>query len=246
MKSDYDVAELNNQDKYESVDDIKQAISESVDSHVEIGKVGYILPGHGMKGRKCELEVDEDLNEMYALCTGKRARTCTIRLWCNLATNSGSSKTQKSKKRKHSQDEEDPVPQSKRAVIQRKIEEVEDIVAKLKEKHGNAFKVEQLNAWAHMIQIGKHCSLETPPDLPYFVGRKVSQPTSSKSATTESDVASIDKAGPSCLSPGKRVHLRSECIDQLSRWHSLKESGGISSDEYNELRKNIIGDIGKF
>ena len=59
-------------------------------------------------------------------------------------------------------------------------------------------------------------------------------------------VASVDKAGASCLSPGKHVHLRSECIDQLNRWHSLKESGGISSEEYEEFRKNIIGDIGKF
>ena len=68
---------------------------------------------------------------MYALCSGKR--TCTIRLWCTLATTSVSSKTQKSKKRKRSQDEDDPGPQSKRAVNQKKIQEVED-VAKLKEK----------------------------------------------------------------------------------------------------------------
>ena len=238
LKSDYDVAELNNQDKFESVNDIKQAVSESVGS--QISEVGYILPGHGVKGKQCELEDDEDLNEMYASCTGKCMHTCTIRLWCHLTTTSVSSKTQKSK---HSQDEDAPGPQSKRAVNQRKIQQVEDIVAKLKEKHGNSFKVEQLKAWAHLIQIGKHSSHDTPPDLPYFVGRRAS---SSKAATTESDVAKVDKAGPSCLSPGKRVHLCSECIDQLSRWHSLKESGGISSEEYEELRKNIIGDIGKF
>ena len=77
-------------------------------------------------------------------CSGKRTRT--ICLWCTLAITSASSKTQQSKKRKHSQDEYDPGPQSKRAVNQKKIQEVEDFVAKLKEKHGNDFKVEQLNA----------------------------------------------------------------------------------------------------
>ena len=109
LKLDYDVAELNSQEKLESVDEIKQAILESAGS--QVGDVGYILPGYGMRGKKCELENGEDL---YASCSGEC--TCTICLWCTLATTSVSSKTQKSKKRKHSQDEDDPGPQSKRAV----------------------------------------------------------------------------------------------------------------------------------
>ena len=62
LKSDYDVAELNSQNKFESVDEIKQALLESVGS--QVGDVRYILWGHGMRGKKCELEDDEDLNGM--------------------------------------------------------------------------------------------------------------------------------------------------------------------------------------
>ena len=89
--------------------------------------------------------------------------------------------------------------------------------------------------------------LDTPPNYHYFVGRKSAETPASKDTESQSDPPSSSvKANPGTLSPGKRVHLRSECIDQLSHWHSLKESGGITSEEYDELRKNIIGDIGKF
>ena len=239
-KSDYEITELRTQQRFDSVDKIKEAISNSVNS--QVGDIGYISPGHGMKGKKHTLLDDDDVDEMYDLYSGKRART--ILLWCYLATASVGSKTKK--KRKHSQNEDDSSCQYKRAVSEKKILEIEDIVSKLKEKHGKAFRIEHLNAWAHLIQIGKHSSYNTPPNYPYFVGRKSSQPTSSKNITEDSPGNSETCPTQGHLSPGKRVHLRSECIDQLSRWHSLKESGGISAEEYEELRKNIIGDIGKF
>ena len=136
------------------------------------------------------------------------------------------------KKRKHSADEADSAPRSKRVINEKKIQEIEDIVTQLKEKHGSKYKVKHLNAWAHL---GKHSSLDTPPNYPYFVGRKSAKTSASKDTESQSDPpTSSAKANPGTLSPGKRVHLRSECIDQLSRWHSLKESGGITSEEYDE------------
>ena len=68
--------------------------------------------------------------------------------------------------------------------------------------------------------------------------------TSSKDS--EGASASNTQSDPSLLSPGKRVQLSSQYIDQLSRWHSLKQEGGISAEEYEQLRKNILSDIGKF
>lgn len=49
-----------------------------------------------------------------------------------------------------------------------------------------------------------------------------------------------EKTNSSVLLPGKRVQLHSQCIDQLSRWHSLKQEGGISAEEYEQLGKNIL------
>ena len=72
---------------------------------------------------------------------------------------------------------------------------------------------------------------------------------SSEGAQTSCKGASASnpkKTDPSVLSPGKQVQLHSQCIDQLSRWHSLKQEGDISAEEYEQLRKNILSDIRKF
>ena len=45
------------------------------------------------------------------------------------------------------------------------LAEVEDILVKLKEKHGSQYTVEQLNCWAYMYQSQKHGSLDSPPIL---------------------------------------------------------------------------------
>ena len=238
-KSDYDVKELQGCKKFTSIDEIKKTVSD-VDSPV--GDIGYISPWHGMKGKKHPL-VDEDVVAMYNLYNSK----CNVLLWCYVLSTGAAQSGSSGQKRKRGDDEADSAPRSKRVINEKKIQEIEDIITQLKEKHGSKYKVEHLNAWAHLIHLGKHSSLDTPPNYPYFVGRKCAKTPASKDIESHSDPATSSvKANPGTLSPGKRVHLRSECIDQLSRWHSLKESGGITLEEYDELRKNIIGDIGKF
>ena len=98
------------------------------------------------------------------------------------------------------------------------MSEVDDVVSKLKEKHGEKYTPAQLNCWAHMINTHKHESLDSPPKKSFFWKER-----------------SADAPG---VSPGKRITLRSECIDQLDKWHSLKESGVISKEEY-DLQKTI-------
>ena len=39
------------------------------------------------------------------------------------------------------------------ALLRIKISQVEEVVQKLKEKHGSLYSIEKLNAWAHMIDI---------------------------------------------------------------------------------------------
>ena len=119
-------------------------------------------------------------------------------------------------------------------------------------KHGSRYKIEHLNAWARLIHVGKHCSYDSPPNYPYFTGHKHSQASSKRNSQLSSkdnkgaSASNSEKADPSVLSPGKRVQLHSQCIDQLSHWLSLKQEGGISAEEYEQLRKNILGEIGKF
>ena len=47
------------------------------------------------------------------------------------------------------------------------------------------------------------------------------------------------------VSPSKHdcVYLRSECISQLDRWHSLLEKGCISQEQYDQFKVTILKDI---
>ena len=131
----------------------------------EIGKVcaaavsNIRLAGHGWKGRQELIDCDEDVKEMYAL----HGRRTDILLWYHVA----SGKQNQSRKRPTLTDTGEPV--LKRGACAQKLTEVEEIVTELKSKHGNAYTIEKLNAWAHM---GKHSSCDLPPNVPYFKGAK--------------------------------------------------------------------------
>ena len=106
------------------------------------------------------------------------------------------------------------------------MNEVDTIVTKLTDIHGKKFTPVQLNCWAHMINTHKHDSFNIPPNKPFF-GKK----------------SGGDTVG---ISPTKKISLRSECINQLDKWHQLKERGVIGNDQYEELQAKILGDIKKF
>lgn len=83
------------------------------------------------------------------------------------------------------------------------------IVDELETRHTSGkFSPEQLRAWAHLIQLKNHVSDDKPPDKPFFRNSKPK-----KVSTNESQG----------ISPAKRITLRSECIDQLEKWHMLME-----------------------
>ena len=50
-------------------------------------------------------------------------------------------------------------------------------------------------------------------------------------------------ASASQASPGKRIHQRSECINQLKKLHKLMEDGIVSEEQYREMHKKIMADI---
>lgn len=179
---------------------------------------GYIQPGHGSKGRQQSLEVSEDLSTMYSVYSGKKQ----IILWLKVtkakrplaANNSGTKKQCRTNHEGHLE----------------KMSQVQVIVEELQERHGSSKKYspEQVRAWAHMIQLRKHDSYETPPDKPFFKSNKNAKPCMTAEKT---------------LSPGKRISYRTECIEQLDKWHSLMEKGAISQAQFQELQERILGDI---
>ena len=80
----------------------------------------------------------------------------------------------------------------------------------------------------------KHTSYDDPPEYPYFKG-KIWDPKGENSVSTSATI-----------SPGKRVNLRSECMDQLDKSLSLLRKGCITQEQYDNLRDKILKDMLKF
>ena len=89
---------------------------------------------------------------------------------------------------------------------------VQEIFETIKEKHGDKFKPEQLNAWANMIQMQKHASLGDPPTGRFFVTQKKSREVEGEAEAT---LTPKSPPQPAELSPVKRANLRSQCLEQL-------------------------------
>ena len=178
---------------------------------------GYIQPGHGAKGKQKSLEERDDLTTMYELYSKRKQ----IVLWLKVAKTKRPLKVDDTSSKKQCRT-------TNHGSHLEKISEVQAIFEDLEKRHGNSkqYSPEQLRAWAHMIQLKKHESYEAPPDKPFLkLNKKV--PT----ATQKS------------LSPGKRISYRTECIEQLGKWHELMEKGAISQSQFKDLQETILGDI---
>lgn len=209
----------------------------------DVNVIGYISPGHGFKGRHNNLTNEDDLQLMYKEYEGRRGVNGVL-LWtygppddendtttCNFETTIKSGQ----RKRSNSHAKED-YPTTKCA---KKMKQIEEIVDKLKEKHLGLYSLEQYNCWAHTIDIGKHTSYDNPPNLPFFVGKK----PRSKECPPISATAVVTTSQPQ--SPGKRIRYRGECMDQLTKWHSLMEKGIITEEQYQGFVGKIVNDIEK-
>ena len=197
-------------------------------------EIGYIEPGHGIKGRKFWLHTDTDVKEMYAKHRGKKK----INLWCY--TRSKEVAAPKKGIRSKSPVAAGGGRSSKYSSHLENIEKVDEVYDQLREKHKGKFTAEQLRTWAHLVQMGKHSSLEDPPDKPFFRGHKRSADSrpSAAGGTPESK-----KRATTAISPCRKVNLRSELIEQLDKWHKLLDSGAINQQQYDELQQTILSDI---
>ena len=90
--------------------------------------------------------------------------------------------------------------------------------------------------WAH--QMKKHSSFDEPPNKRFW--KSVSSTAGCDEGATRSvNVTSL------LTSPGKRVNLRGQCIYQLLRLQQLFEQGGVSQEQYSEMKEAIMNDVKK-
>ena len=62
------------------------------------------------------------------------------------------------------------------------LDEVDTIYQKLDDKHLGNLKTDRLRMWAHLINMGKHSSFETP-DYPFFQIKDKNAPISTSKST---------------------------------------------------------------
>ena len=48
------------------------------------------------------------------------------------------------------------------------------------------------------------------------------------------------------VSPGKRINMRGQCVDQLLKSHQLLEKGVITKEQYEQFQSSILNDVKKF
>ena len=189
--------------------------------------MGYIVPGHGLRGKQEWLCENSDLKEMYTQYKGRKE----IVLWCfpnNVKSHSTLSKRGKVSFAKSCR--KSPYDSQRDETA-----EVSDIRKILQEKHEAGYSPQQLQTWANLIQMKKHSSLDDPPNHPFFKGYK----KRNKGDSTPPKPATVS-AG---VSPGKRLSMRTELIDQLDKFVNPLEKGALTPLEYQDLQKSIMTDI---
>ena len=225
-KGGYEIRALESHSVFVEVSKLKESLLCSCKQYIEVGKelqFGYIVPGHGKKGKQLEVTSNKDLLEMYE----RYKKRHEIMLWMK-----------QSRKRPHSESDN---PTSDAALSRKsgrssydgqldKMAQVDEILDKIVKKHGDTYSQEQCRVWALMIQMGKHDLYGCAPDKLFFKNRK----------------KRVNEASTSTgMSPGKRLQMRSECIEQLDKWYQLMEKGAITAQQYQEIQDNIMNDIKK-
>ena len=184
-----------------------------------LSTIGYIEPGHGMRGKQQWLTSDENLSDMYHTFAGKNE----IILWCYspLPTSAHTGKRPRSELRRTPSPERrcSKAPRSTNySHHQKKMDELDVIYQELAEKHEKAYSPEQLRAWAYLLQMNKHDSYDEPPNKPFFRNKN----SHKKDETNKAECSSqLPTASTVSISPGKHVSMQGQLIEQISRLHEL-------------------------
>lgn len=66
-KGGYEVLAMESRLIFKKVADLKQAILSSFDQYLQELQFGYVVPGHGKKGKQLEISTANDLDAMYEI-----------------------------------------------------------------------------------------------------------------------------------------------------------------------------------
>ena len=93
--------------------------------------------------------------------------------------------------------------------------------------------------WAHMIHMKKHTSYDEPPNKRFWKPKSSGTGATEAATSGASGVAAFKSVS---ASPGKRVNLRGQCIDQLLRLQQLLyfDNGGMTQEQYTEMNEGIM------
>ena len=215
----YELHTLDTHETFLHVQDMKESILSNCQEYIEKDKklqFGYVVPGHGKKGKQLEITSDDDLRGMYP----RHKKGTKILLWMKQTVTSTIRKrsrtpdeTQESSvnKRFHTSSEIDSSTSGGRKSHSNydkyveKMTVVDKIFDELSAKHGDKYTPEQYRCWANLIQLRKHDSYDTTPNKRFF---------------TEKSRGTVTAVSPG-VSPSKRINMRSECMSQLDKWHGL-------------------------
>ena len=96
-----------------------------------------------------------------------------------------------------------------------------------------------------MVELEKHDSISQPPKKRFFQIRGDSESSPASSSHSSAASTSASAASTPSTSPGRRVSIRSECIDQLKKWHALLDCRAITKEQYDEIQGTILSDVRK-
>lgn len=248
MRELHDVTE-----KFKSIVDLENCIVSELELDTPALSMGYF---EGKSHTKKWLISDHDLEIMYAKC----ARG-DISLWCEDDQENEPPASGKKRKGKAKSDR----PVTKR---QKREEELDQLVEKLKEKHGELLTVLQYRLWARTILSGVHDDMDSPPPLPMITGyapksqKKDSYTDAIAGAaagvatavvkvlnsgpgnvvpTTPSRITDIrTQSPPIAMSPNLSVDIRMKNLEQLRYLQQLMNDGILSNEEFLEQKGMIM------
>ena len=145
-------------------DDIKKLILASFPPdvpqlHANKLEFGYIVPGHGLRGKKEWIFDDSDAKEFLAKIKNKKKAESTLWCYSQAPTSSKGQNNRESSKHSRSRSPITKSGSSRYDAHITKMSKVDEVYKKIHEAHGNLYSPEQKRAWAHMIELGKHHSI---------------------------------------------------------------------------------------
>ena len=122
---------------------------------------------------------------------------------------------------------------------------MDDLVDKLKSKHGVTYTIIQYRVWAETMEAGRHDNLDSPPKGSFFKsqGRKCGPSTSTASPGKGSNPGLAPEQ--LALTPSKTAQLRTTYIQQIKDLHCLLEMGAITNDHFVKQRDTLLEQMNK-